>query len=143
MESSSYLPTPASTVLSCSLPADRADKETPQWQICCCHYAQSRTETQRSPGFQMWFKDHAAAGSPGELLKMPITRLEYSSGVQHWPNTCEVLSSIPSMGRGEEEHLTPIPKDLSQLMMCLYSTVITFQTKHRSGECTLLISQRP
>lgn len=27
------------------------------------------------------------------------------------------------MGRGEGEHPTPIPKDLSRLMMCLYSTV--------------------
>lgn len=59
----------------------------------------------------------------GELLKIPITRLGYSSGVQHWPNMYEVLSSVPSMGRGEGEHPTPIPKDLSQLMTCLYSAV--------------------
>lgn len=85
MESGPYLPTPAPTVLSCSLPTDREDKDTPQWQSCCCHYVQSRQETQRSSGFQMWSKDHAAAESPGELLKMPITRLEYSSGVQDWP----------------------------------------------------------
>lgn len=119
------LPSPAclhSSVPAASLQSEQTRTPTRQWQSCCCHYAQSRKETQRSPGFQMWFSDHAAAGSPGESLNMPITRLEHSSGVQHWPNTCEVLSSIPSMGRDEGEHPTPIPKDLSQLMMCLYST---------------------
>lgn len=122
-ESGPYLPTPAPTVLSLQPLYRQSRQEHPSVAKLLLPLCAEQTGDTKVTWFPMWSKDHAAAESPGELLKMPITRLGYSSGVQHWPNTYEVLSSVPSMGRGEGEHPTPIPEDLSQLMMCLYSAV--------------------
>lgn len=97
----------------CSLPTDRAGKDTHSGKspVVVIHRAERK------------HKGHTHKDHLGSCWKMHITRLEYSSVVQHLPIMHEVLSSIPSMGRGERESPIPVPKDLNQLMMCLHSIV--------------------